>query len=137
MREHSAGGVVIKNGKVLLLKKYYGDWVLPKGKMETDETTAITAMREVSEETGVKAEIVSKVGYARYYYYNHNSEKVSKRVDYYLMKFKGGELIPQKEEGFAAAEFVDYDRAVELLKHDSEKNMVINAMRLYDQKRDE
>lgn len=135
MKEHSAGGVVIKDNKVLILKKYYGDWVLPKGKMENNETTDITATREVGEETGVEAEVVKKIGYARYYYFNHNNQKVSKRVDYYLMKFIGGELIPQKEEGFALAEFVDYDRAIDLLKHDSEKNMVKNAMKIYGQKR--
>lgn len=136
MREHSAGGVVINNGKVLLLRKYYGDWVLPKGKMETDETTAITAIREVGEETGVKAEVVKKVGYARYYYYNHKNEKISKRVDYFLMSYVGGDLIPQKEEGFALAQFVDYEKAIDFLRHDSEKNMVVNAMRLYEQNRD-
>ena len=45
MKEHSAGGVVIHENKILLLKKYYGDWVLPKGKIETSETTAKTAIR--------------------------------------------------------------------------------------------
>ena len=135
MKEHSAGGVVIKDGKVLLLKKYYGDWVLPKGKIEENETTDITAVREVGEETGIKAEVVKKVGYARYQYHNQNNVKVSKRVDYYLMNLIGGELEPQKEEGFASVNFIDYDKAIEILKHDSEKQMVINAMRLYNRNR--
>lgn len=131
MNEHSSGGVVIENGKVLLLRKYFGDWVLPKGKMELNETTAKTAVREVGEETGIKAKIIKKIGYARYYYYNQNNEKVSKRVDYYLMSFEGGNLIPQKEEGFSIADFIPYEQAIELLKHDSEKNMVRNAMMFY------
>lgn len=131
MNEHSSGGVVIENGKVLLLRKYFGDWVLPKGKMELNETTAKTAVREVSEETGIKAKIIKKIGYARYYYYNQKNEKVSKRVDYYLMSFEGGNLIPQKEEGFSIADFIPYEQAIELLKHDSEKNMVRNAMMFY------
>ncbi|MDO4779113.1 MAG: NUDIX hydrolase [Tissierellia bacterium] len=131
MKEHSAGGVVIKGDEVLLLRKYYGDWVLPKGKMESNETTAITAIREVNEETGIIAKIVKKIGYAKYVYYNQNNEKVSKRVDYYLMELEGGELIPQKEEGFSSADFIKYDKAIEILKHDSEKNMVINAMKCY------
>lgn len=131
MKEHSAGGVVIKDNKVLLLRKYYGDWVLPKGKMETDETTAITAIREVSEETGIKAKIIKKIGYAKYVYINQDNKKVSKRVDYYLMELVSGELIPQKEEGFSNVDFIEYSKAVEILKHDSEKNMVINAMKKY------
>lgn len=131
MKEHSAGGVVIHDNKILLLKKYYGDWVLPKGKIETDETIAKTAIREVNEETGIDAKILKKVGYARYYYYNQNGEKISKRVDYYLMSLEGGKLIPQKEEGFSLADFVEYNQALHLLKHDSEKNMVKNAMKFY------
>lgn len=131
MKEHSAGGVVIHENKVLLLKKYFGDWVLPKGKIEDEETTAVTAIREVGEETGIKAKIVKKIGYARYYYFNQKGEKVSKRVDYYYMTLEGGELIPQKEEGFSLADFIDYNQAINLLKHDSEKNMVKNAYKFY------
>lgn len=135
MKEHSAGGVVINNDKILLLKKFYGDWVLPKGKVETDETTAVTAIREVGEETGINAEVIKKIGYARYYYF-HKNEKISKRVDYYLMSYCNGELKPQREEGFSSAEFVEYDKAVEILKHDSEKQMVINAMKFYEEIKD-
>ena len=62
MKENSAGGVVVKDNKILLLRKYFGDWVLPKGKIEKEETTSITAVREVREETGVDAEVVKRIG---------------------------------------------------------------------------
>lgn len=32
MEEISAGGVVIDGNSVLVLRKYQGDWVLPKGR---------------------------------------------------------------------------------------------------------
>lgn len=131
MRENSAGGVVIQDGKILLLRKFFGDWVLPKGKIEKNETTSITAVREVKEETGIDGEVVKKLGFAKYIYYNQASKKVYKRVDYFLMDYKGGNLTPQKEEGFASAEFVEYERAIDLLTHDSERRMVINAMNFY------
>ena len=35
MEEISAGGVVIHEDEVLILKKYRGDWVLPKGDWKT------------------------------------------------------------------------------------------------------
>lgn len=136
MKENSAGGVVIKDGKVLVLRKFFGDWVLPKGKIEKEETTSIAAVREVREETGAKAKVVKRIGFAKYIYYNQKSDKVYKRVDYYLMTFEGGELKPQKEEGFASVDFVDYEKAIDLLRHDSEKNMVINAMKLYRKKKE-
>ncbi|MCG8485127.1 MAG: NUDIX hydrolase, partial [Clostridia bacterium] len=33
-REISAGGVVVFGNAILLLRKYNGDWVLPKGRVE-------------------------------------------------------------------------------------------------------
>ena len=37
MVEISAGGVVVFGNAILLLKKYNGDWVLPKGRIERKE----------------------------------------------------------------------------------------------------
>ena len=34
MIEVSSGGVVIFGNTILLLRKYNGDWVLPKGRLE-------------------------------------------------------------------------------------------------------
>ena len=58
MKEVSSGRVVVLNGRVLALKKYRGDWVLPKGRLEGDESLEEAALREVYEETGIKTEIV-------------------------------------------------------------------------------
>lgn len=52
---YSAGGVLInrKTNKVLLIfKPVTGEWLLPKGHMENDETIEKTAQREIFEETG-------------------------------------------------------------------------------------
>ena len=58
----SCGGVVIFRGKILLLYKNvrnkYEGWVLPKGTVEEGEEHSETALREVMEETGVKASII-------------------------------------------------------------------------------
>ena len=44
MREEiSSGGVVVFGNAILLLRKYNGDWVLPKGKIEPGEELAETA----------------------------------------------------------------------------------------------
>ena len=59
MREEiSAGGVVLFGNAILLLRKFNGDWVLPKGRVEEGEQRKDAALREVLEETGVKAEIL-------------------------------------------------------------------------------
>ena len=60
------GGVVINTeGRVLLrepMDHYKGDfWTFPKGKPEFGESPEQTALREVLEETGYRAEILAKI----------------------------------------------------------------------------
>ena len=48
MEEISAGGVVVVGDTVLTLRKYQGDWVLPKGRLEENESSEEAAIRAVS-----------------------------------------------------------------------------------------
>ncbi|NUU60884.1 NUDIX domain-containing protein [Paenibacillus agri] len=61
----SAGGVCIRNDKVLLVKVGYGSnsgmWMIPGGFVELGESIEEAAIREVSEETGLETEIVRLV----------------------------------------------------------------------------
>ena len=66
--EKSAGGVVIYDNAILLLRKYNGDWVLPKGRIEKDEKIKEAALREVKEETGTQAEVIKYLGEIHYTY---------------------------------------------------------------------
>jgi 8-oxo-dGTP diphosphatase len=53
----AAGAVVVKDGKLLLVKRaaepYRGDWCIPAGFMEWDESPRHCAERELKEETGL------------------------------------------------------------------------------------
>nr|MDA8188223.1 NUDIX domain-containing protein [Dehalococcoidales bacterium] len=60
--EVSAGGVLLDDGDIFLLHKPNGEWVMPKGHLESGETPEQAAVREVLEETGLTARIVAKVG---------------------------------------------------------------------------
>jgi 8-oxo-dGTP diphosphatase len=44
----------------------YDDWTLPKGKPDAGETSEVTAVREVLEETGHRCRIVAPLGTTRY-----------------------------------------------------------------------
>jgi 8-oxo-dGTP diphosphatase len=44
----------------------YDDWSLPKGKTDTGESDAQAALREVEEETGVRAKLGPELGVVRY-----------------------------------------------------------------------
>lgn len=135
MEEISAGGVVVNKNSVLVLKKYRGDWVLPKGRLEEGETQEQAALREVHEESGVISSIKKYIGYVKYIYRHNTGESVNKTVHYYLMEIQASELKPQREEGFCEAVFIDYGKALNLLKHDAEKNMVKKAMEFIDSSR--
>jgi 8-oxo-dGTP pyrophosphatase MutT (NUDIX family) len=48
----SVKGVVIRDGRVLLLRNERDEWELPGGKLELGEDPAACVAREISEETG-------------------------------------------------------------------------------------
>ncbi|CAG4921339.1 MULTISPECIES: NUDIX hydrolase [Acidithrix] len=85
----AAGGVVFRegiNGSLeicLIHRPRYDDWTLPKGKVEVGETLAQAALREVEEETGIKAEIVQDQTQVVKYPLETDLEK---EVHYFLMK---------------------------------------------------
>ena len=70
----SCGGVVIFRGKILLLyknfKNRYEGWVMPKGTVEAGEKHVETALREVFEETGVKAAVIRYIGKKRIFIFS-------------------------------------------------------------------
>ena len=63
MPTFGAAAVVISAGKVLLIKRRDCEaWALPGGNVESGETVAETAIREVNEETGIEIELTRLVG---------------------------------------------------------------------------
>lgn len=132
MREEvSAGGVVVFKNAILLLRKYNGDWVLPKGKIEEGEDKKTTALREVKEESGCKASIKDYLGEIHYTYRENWDENkvVHKTVFWYLMHTNSIKTIPQREEGFVGAEFIHIDRVLELAKYEDEKEIIKVALK--------
>ena len=59
----AAGAIVIKDGKILLVKRAHppriGDWCIPAGFMEWNEHPSETAIRELKEETGLEVKLTS------------------------------------------------------------------------------
>ena len=50
---HSAGGVIVNRGKVVIVNQKGRSWSLPKGHIDTGENKLETAQREIAEETGI------------------------------------------------------------------------------------
>jgi 8-oxo-dGTP pyrophosphatase MutT (NUDIX family) len=89
----AAGGVVVRDGRILLVHRpKYDDWSLPKGKCKDGETDQDCASREVAEETGLSCEIVGTAGETRYLVL-----KGPKVVRYFVMRQLDGEFVPHDE----------------------------------------
>lgn len=132
MNQISAGGVVIKNNKVLILRQYSGVYCLPKGRIEWDETVEKAAIREVKEETNIDAEIVQYIGKIAYAYFNYQKKlKVNKEVYWFLMRPTTFNIKPQTSEGFKYAYFLRLNDAARRLTFKAERQMLKDAMRLY------
>lgn len=130
----SCGGVVIFRGKVLLLyknyKNRYDGWVLPKGTVEAGEEFKETALREVREETGVRATIMKYVGKSQYTF-NASHDVVAKQVHWYLMMADSYYSKPQREEYFEDSGYYKYHEAYHLLRFSNEKQILEDAYQQY------
>jgi len=134
MIEVSSGGVVIFGNTILLLKKYNGDWVLPKGRLEKGENIKSAALREVLEETGVRGEIIDYIGEVNYNYKNlKEDEIVSKTVHWYLMRSNSMDCTPQRKEGFIDAMYVHVDKAKNLVRYADERKIILKGIELMNQ----
>lgn len=131
MSELSSGGVVIFGNALLLLRKYNGDWVLPKGRVEAGERLYTTALREVLEESGVKAEIIQYIGRVNYHYKNlKEDEMVSKTVHWYLMKSQNMYCKPEKKEGFVDAKFIHINKVIDIVRYEDEKKIIKKGLKI-------
>ena len=134
----SCGGVVIFRGRILLLYKNfrnkYDGWVLPKGTVEPGEEHEQTALREVKEETGADAQIVSFIDTSRYTF-NASDSVISKEVHWYLMIADSYFSKPQKEEYFFDSGYYKYHEAIHLLKFVNEREILQKAYAEYQRLR--
>ena len=129
-REFSAGGIVLKNGKVLLTKHSQNHhWSFPKGLIDPGQTPPEAAVREVREEGGVEAEILDKVGYNKYVY-TLNGEKIFKVVTYFLMKYVSGDPKDHDWEVEEAGWYTPED-ALKQLTFSQDKALLKKALEIY------
>ena len=140
-REFSAGGVVVRRMRgrawlaVVRPRREAGRrvvWALPKGLVDPGETPLEAAVREVAEETGVRATGDRKLGDVRYVY-TWEGERVFKIVSFYLFRYARGRLgdIPAEHaHEVDATRWLPLDEAPRLLAYGGEREMAERARRL-------
>jgi 8-oxo-dGTP diphosphatase len=90
----AAGGLVVRDGKVLLVHRpKYDDWSFPKGKCDDGESDESCALREVEEETGLRCELLEEIGETNYI----DARGRPKTVRYWRMRPVDGEFAPHDE----------------------------------------
>lgn len=119
--ERTAGGVVYRNERVLLLLDRFARWTFPKGHLEEGEAAEQAALREITEETGIVGAIEEPLGVVTYPLPGRSGGRV-KEVRFYLVRATGGVLSPQQSE-IKAVEWLPVEEAHRRLKEHGYRNL--------------
>jgi 8-oxo-dGTP diphosphatase len=123
--EYSAGGVVLGEGTVLLIRthdvKGRTVWAFPKGKLDKGETSRQAAVREVEEETGWRCRIETELPRSQYWF-QRSGQRVKKTVRWFRM----APIEPTGETDGEVDEvaWVPVDKALERLTHESDREQL-------------
>jgi 8-oxo-dGTP pyrophosphatase MutT (NUDIX family) len=136
-REFSAGGVLVRRlrGRWMMAAiqpagRKRPVWALPKGLIGEGEKPEEAALREVAEETGVEARLVTKLGDVRYVY-TWAGERVFKVVSFYLLRYRSGrlgEIAPEQKVEVDDARWFPLDDAPGVLAYKGEREMAEKAL---------
>ena len=99
----AAGGVVIRGKKILFIKKN-GRWEFPKGRLKKGANRKKTAIREISEETGIKKKDLNIIRplIPTHHHNKINGRTVVKETFWFLIQYSGDskmKLVPEKKKG--------------------------------------
>ncbi len=149
VREFSAGGVV--------LRRMSGEWhiaaiepekeepppgpsrtsrkqilALPKGLIDAGENPVETAIREVREETGITATLLTKLADIKYVYVRTwaDRERVFKIVSFYLLRYQSGridDITPEMRIEVRRALWLPLEDAQTKLAYSGERQVVRKA----------
>lgn len=144
LHEFSAGGLVVdgldrdtqtavvigkadRRGRIL--------WSLPKGHIEVGERAEETAVREVTEETGIRGEVLAALGSIEYWF-RAETHMVHKTVRHYLLRFCSGELAAANDHEVTHVAWVPIDELPSRLAHADERRLAKTAAELITRLRD-
>lgn len=114
----TAGGLVVNSKGEYLLIFRRGKWDLPKGKQELGEKIEKSALREVSEETGItNMKIINRLN-DTYHTYFLEEMLILKKTAWFEMQYDGNEpLVPQQNEDILDVKWVKKEHLSKYLEN--------------------
>jgi 8-oxo-dGTP pyrophosphatase MutT (NUDIX family) len=122
---HAAGGVVLRRAgpdtEVLVVhRNRRADWSLPKGKLDPGESAEQAAVREVEEETGVRAELLDELPSVTY----RVGDGV-KRIRWWRMRPVGGDPADRPaDREVDVARWLSVDEALTTLTYAADRKLL-------------
>lgn len=107
-------------------KRDHHIWSLPKGTPDGDETPEQTALREVTEETGLEVRILETIGDVQYRFVREG-RRIDKTVLFYLMEATGGDLADHDHE-FEEVRWFEVGEALAVMRFKTERDIVARAL---------
>lgn len=130
----SAGGVVYRCGGygieiVLCGRTPERLWALPKGTPQPNESLHETALREVSEETGLEVAIVENLGTIEYGFARPaQGVRFEKTVHHYLMQPTGSGSVEEHDGEYDRVGWFPAQEALRIMTHRNEIQIVRRAL---------
>jgi 8-oxo-dGTP diphosphatase len=103
---------------MIVHRKRYDDWSLPKGKVEANEEPLKAALREVREETGCEAECLGFAGKTRY-----EVDGIPKVVMFWRMRLVRQMPLEENDE-VSEAMWLPLPQAMARMSYESERELV-------------
>ncbi|MCL4459210.1 MAG: NUDIX hydrolase [Chloroflexi bacterium] len=132
VRAVSAGGVAFRqDGEiqiVLVGRNEPRTWGLPKGTPRQGESLEETALREVSEETGLVVRLLEPIGEIEYWFVL-KGHRFHKTVYFFLMEVTGGDISRHDPE-YDLVEWFSAQDALQQLTYANESGIVQRALEL-------
>jgi 8-oxo-(d)GTP phosphatase len=119
----AAGGLVWRDSAsgrevAVIHRARYGDWTLPKGKLNPGEDWKDAAVREVEEETGCSVQLKDFAGIVSY-----ETDGRQKVVQYWNMESVGESKFEPSEE-VAEIKWLSVQKALEVLNYGGERDIL-------------
>jgi 8-oxo-dGTP pyrophosphatase MutT (NUDIX family) len=140
-REFSAGAVAVRRlqGRWWLAAIRPGGrrkplWALPKGNVGRGEPPEETALRELTEETGIEGVSRGKLGDVKYVY-TRDGQRIFKVVSFYLIRYRSGRIDDVRaafRHEVDEAKWLPLEEAPRLLAYRGEKEMAEKALAMLE-----